>query len=104
MPAFIFTYRKAAGYTRTPQTLAAWQAWFARLGGQFTDTGRPVVAHTVLGTCDPDRTEPGGYTLIQADDLEAATAIAKGCPHLKHGGGVEVGELGEVTANRSAAG
>jgi hypothetical protein len=96
MPAFIFTYRKAAGYTRAPQTTAAWRAWFEGMGGQLTDQGQPVVAHTVLGTCDPAGTEPGGYSLIQADDLEAATAIAKGCPHLEHGGGIEVGELGEV--------
>jgi hypothetical protein len=104
MPAFIFTYRKAAGYTRTPQTLAAWQAWFGGIGGQLTDTGKPVVAHTVLGTCDPNRTEPGGYSVIQADDLEAATAIAKGCPHLERGGGVEVGELGEVPSSTPAGG
>jgi hypothetical protein len=98
MPAFIFTYRQAADYTRTPQTLAAWQAWFDGMGGQLTDLGKPVGAHAVLGDCDPDRTEPGGYSMIQADDLAAATAIAKGCPHLECGGGVEVGELHEVTA------
>src|SRR5947209_8037199 len=96
MPAFIFTYREAAGYTRTPQTQAAWQAWFDSMGDQLTDTGQPVVAHAVLGSCDPDRTEPGGYSVIQADDLAEATAIAKGCPHLEHAGCVEVGELGQV--------
>jgi len=36
--------------------------------------------------------------VIHADDLEAATAIAKGCPHLERGGGVEVGQLGDVPA------
>jgi YCII-related domain len=38
-------------------------------------------------------TELGGYLLINAADLEAATSLAQGCPFLQAGGGVEVGEL-----------
>jgi hypothetical protein len=34
-----------------------------------------------------------GYTLVTADDLDAAVALARGCPFLQHDGGVEVGEL-----------
>jgi hypothetical protein len=34
--------------------------------------------------------------MIHADDMESAMAIAKGCPHLERGGGIEVGQLGEV--------
>ena len=30
---------------------------------------------------------------MTADDLEAAVALAKGCPFLEDGGGVEVGAL-----------
>lgn len=33
-----------------------------------------------------------GYTIITATDLEAATAMAEGCPHL-NGGSIEVCEL-----------
>lgn len=97
MPTFVFTYRRAADYTRTPQTLAAWNAWFGSMGDRLADQGKPVAAHTVLGNCSADSTEPGGYSIVRADDLEAATALAKGCPHLVHGGGVEVGELAEVS-------
>ena len=32
----------------------------------------------------------GGYTLIKAKDLAAAAELAKGCPLLARGGGVEV--------------
>jgi hypothetical protein len=104
MPTFVFTYRKAAGYTRTPQSQTAWLAWFDSMEDQLADRGQPVVAHAVLGNCSPDSTEPGGYTLVRADDLEAATALAKGCPHLERGGGVEVGELGEVPGTRPDGG
>jgi hypothetical protein len=102
MPMFVLAYHSRPGYTPTPQTQAAWQAWFACLGDQLADMGKPVIARTVLGDCSPDRTELGGYSLIQADDLAAATAIAKGCPHLEHSGGIEVGLLGEVSDLRSA--
>ena len=104
MPTFVFTYRKGTGYIRTAQSRAAWADRLNSMSGQLADTGQPVVAHTVLGNCSPDSTEPGGYTLVRADDLEAATALAKGCPHLEHGGGVEVGELGEVPGDVRPAG
>jgi hypothetical protein len=32
----------------------------------------------------------GGYFVISARDLDAAVALARSCPHLKHGGRVEV--------------
>jgi hypothetical protein len=35
----------------------------------------------------------GGYSLIRADDLATASSVAKGCPFVGAGGGVEVGLL-----------
>jgi hypothetical protein len=103
MPMFVLTYRNRPGYTPTPQTQAAWHAWFGSMGGQLADMGKPVIAQTALGNCSRESTELGGYSLIEADDLEAATAIAKGCPHLEHSGGVEVGLLGEVSDRTAGA-
>jgi hypothetical protein len=34
-----------------------------------------------------------GYTLVQADSMEAALAIAQTCPFLEIGGSLEVSEL-----------
>jgi hypothetical protein len=34
--------------------------------------------------------------MVTAPDLQAALAIAKGCPHLDRDGGVEVGELADL--------
>jgi hypothetical protein len=36
-------------------------------------------------------------------DLDAAVAIAKGCPHLDRNGGAEVGQLGEVPGTSSGS-
>jgi hypothetical protein len=49
-----------------------------------------------VGNCGSDSTELGGYSIVSADDIDDALAIAKGCPHVDGGGGVEVGRLGEV--------
>ncbi len=99
MATFVLTYRSPKGYVpgSSPETMAAWQAWFEGMGDQLTDVGKPVIDRTSLGNCGLD-TQLGGYSLISADDLESATVLAKGCPHLTHGGGVEVGALGEVPA------
>jgi hypothetical protein len=96
MATFVLTYRSPAGYAPSPESAAAWMAWFDSIGEQIVDLGKPVVDRGCLGNCASDSTQLGGYTLISADDLDAALAIAKGCPHLNRGGGVEVGQLGEV--------
>jgi hypothetical protein len=56
------------------------------------DRGQPVSQTTELGHCGAG-TRPGGYSLISAADLEAALALAKGCPALAEGAGVQVGQL-----------
>ncbi len=96
MTDFVLTYRTPKGYARTAETVAAWYSWFQGMGDQLVDLGRPVVERTSIGEADPQRTDLGGYSIICAEDLEGALAIAKGCPSLDFGGGVEVGLLGQV--------
>ena len=103
MPTFVFTYRAPKGYARTADTGRAWWSWFDGMGDAVVDVGRPVVGRTALGNCSPDATELGGYSVVSADDLEAAIAIAKGCPYLDGAGGIEVGQLGELPASITAS-
>jgi hypothetical protein len=35
----------------------------------------------------------GGFYQFEANDIEAATEIAKGCPHLSFGGTIEIREI-----------
>ena len=56
------------------------------------DAGKPVVGRRALGNYPPE-TLQGGYSLVTADDIEAAVEQAEGCPGLRDGFGVEVGEL-----------
>lgn len=78
------------------QAMAEWTAWFGRLGGAVVDGGNPVAAvRTVAADGSvtdgaPDRAT--GYSILAAPDLDAAVALAAGCPLLAHGGRVEVAE------------
>ena len=96
MATYVFSYRNPKGYVPTPETRALWLDWFEGMGDALVDIGKPVAGRGNLGNCDSDGTELGGYSLISAPDLDAALAMAKGCPHLDREGGVEVGELVEV--------
>jgi hypothetical protein len=105
MATFVLAYRSPEGYTPgSPQTVAAWTAWFESMGTNLVDKGKPAVAAAALGSCDAETTRLGGFSLISARDLEEAVALAKGCPHLGTGGGVEIGELGEVPGSTPPTG
>jgi len=56
------------------------------------ETKENLMAESAVGSCEGD-TRLGGFSLIAADDMEAALEIARGCPSISAGGGVEVGAL-----------
>jgi len=94
MPTFVFVYRAPQGYQlRTPEGMARWNAWFQGIGPDLLDIGRPVGESATVGNCSDSSSSLGGYSLIRSDDLEGALAVAKGCPFVDSGGGVEVGAL-----------
>jgi hypothetical protein len=93
MTTYLFTYRMPEDYVPgSPDTVGAWNAWFDGMGDAVVTKGNPVFESTALGDCGPD-TRLGGYSLITADDLESAVALAKDCPALGDQGGVEVGPI-----------
>jgi hypothetical protein len=97
MTEFIFAYRSPTGYTPDdPEVGAAWRAWFAGFGPAIRDIGRPVVDPVTVGTTSGDGTHLGGYSVVSAEGLDDALAMAKGCPLVSIGGGVEVGTLVNV--------
>ncbi len=46
-----------------------------------------------LGAASPGEAPLGGYFIVSAKDWNAAMDIARTCPHLKHGGTIEVREI-----------
>jgi hypothetical protein len=96
MSKFLFAYRAPQNYRRgSADTVAAWNGWFESMGANVVDIGNPVVERSTLGSCAADSVL-GGYSLITAEDLAAAVELAKGCPFLQQGGGIEVGELAQL--------
>ena len=95
MPKFVLSFRTPKARSLTSAQEAAWGEWFGTIGASITDFGNRVAETSPLGNCGTDTTL-GGYSLIEAEDLEAAVALAKGCPGLQQGGGVEVGAVMEM--------
>lgn len=92
MSTYLFTFRAPAQYVPSAGTFDAWAAWQLKLGARLKDRGNPAFTAAALGA-SPAETTLGGYSLIRAGSLDAAVALARGCPLLTHGGTVEVCEL-----------
>ena len=93
MTTFLFAYRMPKDDTPgRPEAVAAWTAGFEGMGASVADQGLPVLESAILGDCG-DSTRLGGYSLITADNLEAALVLAKGCPAQQEWAGVEVGVI-----------
>jgi hypothetical protein len=78
-------------------SMAAWGAWISGLGSALTDAGNPFGASSTVAA-DGSVTEGGasklgGYSVLTADSLDAASALVKGCPVFDGGGAVEVYEV-----------
>ncbi|QZY29192.1 YciI family protein [Nocardioides coralli] len=76
-----------------------WSDWGDKVGSGMVDFGTPLAQGTRVtpdGTSASDR-EVAGYTIIEADDLEAAVELAKIHPHLTMPGGCEI-EVHEAQA------
>ena len=79
------------------KVLAAWNDWFGTLGDAIVDGGNPVGQVKTIGnngTVSNGALNPAsGYSIIKADSLDAAVALAKGSPILNGGrGSIEVAE------------
>jgi len=90
-------------YLGEPKTTAAsggsgreaWGKWVQSLGAAAVNPGTPMKnSHIVT----PDKTEPAGdkastgFTIVDAENIEAAIKMAQGCPYLEMGN-LEVAEL-----------
>ena len=72
--------------------MAEWNAWAARVGDRMVDFGTPLaggVRVTPDGTSKSDR-EVAGYSIIEAEDADAALELAQNHPHLNMPGGCEI--------------
>lgn len=104
MPDFIFAYhggKSPESQEESDKAMAAWGAWFEEMGPQIVNPGNPVgMSKTVSadGIADNGGSNPlSGFTVVRADDIDAACKIAQGCPMVADGSGsVEVAPVIEM--------
>ncbi len=99
MAKFMVLYTGGMGMEATPEDqqriMEEWGVWYGKMGSAVVDGGSPFAqAKHITGSGIQDgplgNTPATGYTLIEADSLEAAAAACEDHPHLNHGGQVQV--------------
>ena len=102
MTKYVLTYHGEPGMPETEaemnDVMAAWGAWFESLGDAVIDGGNPFGPSSSVGPDGSVTAGQGlsGYSIIEADSLDAAVAHAKGCPVLTNGHTVSVNEAVEM--------
>jgi hypothetical protein len=107
MSQYLFLYRSAANNgnlspEQGQQIMQKWINWLRELGesGHLKDQGQPLepTGKLVKGKAKTVTDGPfaeakdliGGYTLIEARDINEAAELSKGCPIFEQDGAVEV--------------
>ncbi|TMK60487.1 MAG: hypothetical protein E6G43_10075 [Actinobacteria bacterium] len=80
--------------------MKAWDSWFHELGSAIADGGNPFTQATKSissdGAVSDKAPAASGYSILEADSLDAAAGLAKGCPVLQGGASISVYETFEV--------
>lgn len=110
MSQFIYLYRMSdaareanmGSPEKAQQSMQRWMAWMQELdkNGHLKDRGQPlertgkVVRGSQKSIVDGPYVEAkdlvGGFSIVEARDLDQATDLSRGCPVLDGGGSVEV--------------
>lgn len=110
MAQFLYLYRSTAAARqdamgtpeRAQQSMQRWIAWMHDLEtkGHLKDRGQPldregkVVRGPHKAVTDGPYTEAkdlvGGFSIVEARDIDEAVVLSRGCPILEGGGSVEV--------------
>lgn len=99
MAKYVFSFRVPSGYAPHAGTPAEWQAWFGGLGSALVSVGHAVTEYASLGEVGGSGSRMVGYSVVSAEDMDSALALAKDCPALRVGGGVEVGPVMEAAGS-----
>jgi hypothetical protein len=98
MTRYLVTYHGGGGMPESAegrqQMMAAFGQWVAGVGDAMVDPGTPLGATRVVaqtGTADAPADGPiGGYTVIEAADLDTAVALVRPHPFIARGGILQV--------------
>jgi hypothetical protein len=104
MPNYLLTYHGGGtpeGEEAQAAVMEAWNDWLDETGEAMLDLGNPVGEARTINADGSVSAAPAnhvtGYSIIEADDMAGAIAIARGCPILADGGSLEVAELVDMS-------
>ena len=99
MPSFLVTYHGGGmpeGEQARQQAMADFGAWVGKVGEALTDPGAPLGPAMTVST---DGVRSGdaegrvsGYSVLSADDMDAAVALVRDHPFVTRGGSLQVTE------------
>jgi hypothetical protein len=100
MTKYLFIYHApttpADAAPPTPEQMEAvmgqWNAWATQVGDHMVDFGTPLAGGVQVTPegMSPSTREVAGYTLIEADSMDDALALAQDHPHLNMPGGCTI--------------
>jgi hypothetical protein len=99
MPRYVFSFRVPSDYRPSAGTPGEWQAWFGGLSSALVDVGNAVTDYASLGEVGGSDSRMVAYSVVSAEDMDSAMALAKDCPVMRVGGGVEVGPVMEAAGS-----
>jgi hypothetical protein len=111
MSEFLYLYRGGQRETspeKIQQRMQKWMTWLKDLGakGHIKDQGQPleptgkvVKGHNKTITDGPyaeTKDVVGGFTIVEARDIDQAVELSKGCPVFETDGAVEVRPIAKM--------
>ncbi len=74
------------------KAVAPWMEWAERCGSALVDPGSPLMGGQTLSKSGSSPSDKGvvGYSILQAEDMEAAKAMLESHPHLEWMAGCEI--------------
>jgi hypothetical protein len=106
MAKYVMMFYGGGALAGTPEEQAAelqrWGVWYGGLGAGVVDGGKPTTGQAKMVAADGSVSDgtggevPSGYAIVEADSLDAATAMTKDCPILLHDGKIAVYETFDI--------
>jgi hypothetical protein len=102
MGKYVLAYKggsMAATEAEQKAAMQSWMDWFGGLGAAVVEVGSPFGPSTAVGSDGATTSASAGltgYSVVEADDLDRAAVLTKGCPIFAGGGSVEVYEAIEM--------
>ncbi len=100
MSTYVFVYHApmtpAEATPASPEemeaVMAQWMAWAGSVGDRMVDFGTPLAGgvRVTPDSTSPSTREVSGYSIIEADSMDDALALAQSHPHLTMPGGCEI--------------